>query len=230
VQLREEEFERSLADLESRLRRMLEMQNRVLDQSNRLVNSTPASGEDRQMEIQASKLAIDERKILMEGQKALLLLQDEGSSMAFPEAVQQMNEDIAWVVDAFSAAKINASTIGTQEEIVAALEEMIESLTETQKKMEEKKKAKDGKPQGGGGGGDEEQPLVDALAELRLIKTLQLRINGRTQRLAKDAGQIDDPTGTVEDASIREQLRELAERQDKIQGVTRDILLEQTKK
>ncbi|MDZ4849923.1 MAG: hypothetical protein SGI77_11605 [Pirellulaceae bacterium] len=229
VQLREEEIERSLADLESRFRRMLEMQNRVLDQSKRLMN-TAGANDDRQIEIQASKLSIEERKILMEGQKALLLLQDEGSSMAFPEAVQQMNEDIAWTVEAFSQSKINSSTISTQEEIITALEEMIESLSETQKKMEEKKKKKDGQSQGGGGGGDQEQPLVDALAELRLIKTLQLRINSRTQRLAKDAGQIDDPKGEVENAGILEQLRELAGRQDKIQQVTRDILLEQTKK
>jgi len=112
---------------------------------------------------------------------------------------------------------------------VGALEEMIESLTETQKKMDEKKKKKEGQAKGGGGG-DQSQPLVDALAELRLIKTLQLRVNNRTQRLAKDAGQIDDPTGTIENISLREQLHELAGRQDKIQQVTRDILLEQTKK
>ncbi len=72
--------------------------------------------------------------------------------------------------------------------------------------------------------------MVDALAELRLIKTLQVRINTRTTRLASDAGKTDDPNGDVENDGIREQLRELAGRQDKIQGVLRDIILEQAKK
>ncbi len=229
LQLREEEIERSLADLESRFRRMLEMQGRVLDQSKRLL-SAASPQDNRQIEIQASKLSVDERKILMEGQKALLLLQDEGSSMAFPEAVQQMNDDIASVVESLSQARVDSTIIATQEEIMAALEELIESLSETQKKLEEKKKNNSGQPPPGGGGEEQEQPLVDALAELRLIKTLQVRINNRTDRLAKEAGQVDDPTGNVENEGLRSQVRELAERQEKIQQVTRDIILEQAKK
>ncbi|MFN9914868.1 MAG: hypothetical protein ACK53L_19930, partial [Pirellulaceae bacterium] len=138
-------------------------------------------------------------------------------------------DDIAWVVDAFSQAQVTALNRQTQEEIVAALEELLESLTATQKKLEEKKKERAGGEQRGGGGEQEEQPLVDSLAELRLIKTLQLRINHRTDRLAADAGQQDDPTGEVEQAPIRGQLQELATRQDKIQQVIRDIVLEQAK-
>jgi hypothetical protein len=229
-QLREEEVERTLADLESRLRRMLQMQSRVADQS-KITRDTPRSNEDRTFEIQCSKLAIEERKVQMEGQKALLLLQDEGSSLAFPEAVEQVNRDIALVIEYFAGSRVDDSCMGLQSEIIRTLEEMIESLTETQRKMEEKKK-KDAnqKQQGGQGGEQEEQPLVDALAELRLIKTLQLRINTRTERLANESGKVDDAKGNVEDAGILRQLQDLSERQEKIKQVTRDIILEQTKK
>ncbi len=71
--------------------------------------------------------------------------------MAFPEAVQQMNADIAWVADAFSKSKVDALNVSTQEEIIAALEEMLESLTATQKKNEEKKKEQQGKQSVGRG-------------------------------------------------------------------------------
>jgi hypothetical protein len=230
-QLREEEVERSLADLESRLRRMLQMQTRVADQS-KATRDTPRSNEDRTFEIQCSKLAIEERKVQMEGQKALLLLQDEGSSLAFPEAVEQVNRDVALVIEYFAGSRIDDSCIGLQSEIIRSLEEMIESLTETQRKMEEKKKKKESnqKQPGNQGGEQEEQPLVDALAELRLIKTLQLRINTRTERLANESGKADDPKGSVEDEGILRQLQDLSERQEKIKQVTRDIILEQTKK
>ena len=229
-QLREEEVERTLADLESRLKRMLQLQTRVTDQA-KVTRDTPRSGEDRTFEIQCSKLAIEERKIQMEGQKALLLLQDEGSSLAFPEAVEQVNRDIALVTDYFSESKLDDSCMSLQAEIISALEEMVESLTATQRKMEEKKKKDANKnQQGGQQGEDEEQPLVDKLAELRLIKTLQLRINTRTDRLANESGKADDAKGDVQNEAILKQLQDLSERQEKIKQVTRDIVLEQTKK
>jgi hypothetical protein len=71
---------------------------------------------------------------------------------------------------------------------------------------------------------------VDALAELRLIKTLQLRINTRTERLANESGKAEDAKGSVDDEGILRQLQDLSERQEKIKQVTRDIILEQTKK
>ncbi len=65
---------------------------------------------------------------------------------------------------------------------------------------------------------------MDALAELRLIKTLQLRINKRTDRMAEMLGDLSDEIGQSQDADIRNQLKELATRQDKVQQVTREIV------
>ncbi len=66
-QLREEEIERSLSALEERLRLMLQLQNKVLDESKRL-QQIGAGGNDRQVEIRANGLAADEKKILGEAQ------------------------------------------------------------------------------------------------------------------------------------------------------------------
>ncbi|MFO0923868.1 MAG: hypothetical protein U0905_15410 [Pirellulales bacterium] len=223
-QKREEEVERSLAALEGRFKRMLDMQIAVLDSSKKL---DALSGEvrERQVEIQSSKLSLEERKILVEGQRAMLLLQEEGSSAAFPEALQQTLGDIESVVERLQKADVSKLTISIEEEIVSALEEMIESLKQEQKNREEKKKEreKEGRPPSDGGQ-PPEQPLVDALAELRLIKTLQLRINKRTDRMAEMLGDLSDEIGQSQDADIRNQLKELATRQDKVQQVTREIV------
>lgn len=75
------------------------------------------------------------------------------------------------------------------------------------------------------GGQQGEQPLVNQLAEMRLIKTLQLRINKRTQSLSELLKNPNDVIGQAEEADIQGQLRELADRQSSIKQVTRDIVI-----
>ena len=71
-------------------------------------------------------------------------------------------------------------TQGVEQDIIAALEEMIAALEKAQKDMENK--SQPGQP---GEGGEQEMPLVDTLAELKMIRALQMRVNHRTQRYAE---------------------------------------------
>jgi len=106
---------------------------------------------------------------------------------------------------------------------------MIQSLQEVQKKRDEEKQQR----QNGGqnsSGGQQEDSLVGKIAELRLIKTLQMRVNRRTDRLADQSNNNEDLIGQVTEPRLQDELRELATRQEKIQTVTRDILLEAAKK
>jgi hypothetical protein len=227
-QLREEEIERTLVDLETRLKRMAEWERTIRDQSEKLANLA-GEDRDRQLDIQANKLATEQLKVAMEGQRAMLLLKDEGSSQAFPEALQQVINDAQLIVKRLNAADLSVNTLAIEDEVIGALDEMLESLQEVQKKREEEKQnQRDGG--GSGGGGEPEEPLVGKIAELRLIKTLQLRVNRRTDRLADQSNNKDDLIGEVADQKLREELLELSSRQQKIQGVTRDILLEASKK
>jgi len=228
-QLREEEIERTLVDLETRLKRMSEWERGIREQTEKLAGLT-GEDRDRQLDIQANKLSTEQLKVAMEGQRAMLLLKDEGSSQAFPEALEQVISDAQMVVKRLNGADVSAGTIAIEDEILGALEEMLQSLQEVQKKREEEKQ---NQQQGGGqspGGGEQEEPLVGKIAELRLIKTLQLRVNRRTDRLADQSNNGDDLVGEVADGKLRDELRELSGRQQKIQGVTREILLEASKK
>lgn len=221
-QLREEEIERSLASLETRLRRMLEMQNKVFEETKRLQEITGDQA-TRQVEIRASALAAQERKILSEGERAFLLLREEGSSAAFPEAMEQVNTDIGNVAERLQKADVGKLTTTVQQEIISSLEEMVAALVQVQKEQKEKKqKQQPGQPQQGEPG---EQPLVDKLAELRLIRTLQVRINNRTTSLSQ---MLDDPAdviGQAKEVDILKEVKGLAERQSSIQNVTREIVV-----
>jgi hypothetical protein len=221
-QLREEEIERSLASLETRLRRMLEMQNKVLEETLRLQEITGDQA-SRQIEIRAGSLAGQERKILEEGRRAFLLLREEGSSAAFPEAMEQVNTDIGNVAERLAKADIGKLTITVEQEIVSSLEEMVTALVQVQKDQKEKKqKQQQGQqPQGEPG----EQPLVDKLAELRLIRTLQMRINNRTTSLSQMLADPADVVGQAKEADILKEVKGLADRQSSIQQVTREIVV-----
>ena len=104
---------------------------------------------------------------------------------------------------------------------------MLDSLKQVQKKREEKKQQQQQQQQQQQG--EKEEPLVDSISELKLLKTLQLRVNRRTQSMAKQTDNQEDVVGQIADPSLLGELAELATRQQKIHEVTRDILLKAAK-
>jgi hypothetical protein len=91
---------------------------------------------------------------------------------------------------------------------------MIDSLQKEMEKNKDKKKdeqqSKDGQPQ--------DPALVDQLAELKMLRTLQLRINHRTKRL----GRLVEGE-QAQDQDILGQLQNLADRQARVQKATYDM-------
>jgi hypothetical protein len=223
-QMREEEVERVLALLESRFRKMLEIQVRIYEDTVRLGNISEAE-RDLKVPIPAGKLAIDQRKLVVEADKALNLLLEEGSSVAFPETVTQMREDMQQVADRLDAAKVEEITQGIEQDIIAALQEMIEALQKAQKDLEKQQQQQQQAQPGQG----QDMPLVDAIGELKMIRALQMRVNMRTQRYARLLDDIEDPVGQATDRDLREALTKLAERQETIYRLTRDIVLGKNK-
>ncbi len=216
-QLREEEMMRELAKLESRLRKMAAMQTKVLDDTVALA-ATPVGQRSRQTDLKAGDLAFEEKKITLEADRAMLLLREEGSSVAFPEVVSQIRSDTSRVADLLAQTKIDVISQGIQQDILAALEEMIAALQKAQRDLEKKKQqqqqGKPGQPQQG------EQPLVEALAELKLIRTMETRIKSTTDRYS---GLLESSESRTDD--VLPLLRDLSERQNRLYRITRDLVL-----
>jgi hypothetical protein len=214
-QLREEEMSRTLAMLETRFRKMLDQQVEVYEGTKR-VDKVPESERDRDDEIESGRLSRKEAQISAEAEKALVVLREEGSAVAFPEAVMAMRDDMEQVVARLAQAKVGEVTQGIETDIIAALEEMIASLQKAQKDMESK--SKQGQPPPSGE--EDEPPLVDTLSELKMIRALQMRVNLRTERYAKmtKTEQTDTP-------DLLKALKQLAAREERIHKVTRDIVV-----
>jgi len=214
-QLREEQIARLLAMLEARFRAMLQMQQEVYEGTCRL-DRVPQEQRTHNHEIESGRLSNKESRIVVEVDKALLLLREDGSAVAFPEAIEQMREDMVQVVQRLAQAKVDKITQAIEEDIIAALKEMIEALKKAQKDLKNQRPPR-GQPLGGQ---PVDPPLIDMLAELRMIRALQMRVNNRTDRYSKmiEGEQAQSP-------ELINALQRLAERQQRIHRVTRDLQL-----
>ncbi|MEX2560655.1 MAG: hypothetical protein WD403_12110 [Pirellulales bacterium] len=219
-QLREEELMRTLAMLEARFRKMLQMQLEVYEGTLRL-DRVADTDRGRNDEIEAGRLSRRESLIIAEADSALSVLREEGSAVAFPEAVEQMRDDMQQVAAWLAQAKVGSNTQELEEDVIAALEEMIEALKQAQRDQEQQQQQ-----QQPAGSEPEDPALIDTLAELRMIRSLQMRVNNRTQRYSKlvegEVGQADKP-------DLLEALERLSEREARIFRATRDIVVGKNK-
>lgn len=213
-QIREEELERTLTQLAARFRKMLELQNQVYEATMRL-HEVPQAKRDHEDEIEAAKLSRQELQIVNEADKALLLLREEGSSVAFPETVEQMRDDMRQVAGRLAEFKVEEITQGLEHDIIAALEETIAALDKASKDMEKNRTPPGQQPSGGE---PPEPPLVDQIAELKMIRSLQMRINLRTQRYGKlIVGEQAETT------DLLRSLEQLSDRQERVYQATADL-------
>jgi len=213
-QLREEELERTLTQLAARFRKMLEMQTAVYDGTVRL-DQVPQAQRTHDNEIESARLSRDESQIVHEVDKALSILHEEGSSVAFPEAVEQMRDDMRQVAQRLADIKPDQLTQSIEKDIIASLEETIAALDLSIKDLE-KKRTPPGKQPAAGQPGD--MDLVNQIAELKMIRSLQMRINIRT-KIYHDMIQADQ----AETPDLLKSLGELAGRQQRVHQATSDL-------
>eukprot|EP00913_Durusdinium_trenchii_P023376 g21954.t1 len=149
-QLREEERKLLLRALAARFKNMLKMQKVILNGTIAL-NTTPHAQWKSNQVARSRGLSTEESKLVVEADKALVLLKAEGSSIAFPEAVEQIREDMLIVTRMLAKENAGKDNQLIQRDIIDALEEMIDALKkELEDKPPEDKPPgppKDGKPQ-----------------------------------------------------------------------------------
>ena len=213
-QLREEEMEKLLANIEARCNRMLAMQIEVYETTRSIhVSVLKSNNVKSNADVQkAQTAATRENEIIVEADKAMKLMESEGSAVAFAKVLEEVRGDMAMIQRRLEAAYVDTDTQSIEENVIAMLKDMVAALKKAQQDMKDKDK-KDG-----GGGGKQNQQLIDKLAELRLIRALQVHVNQRTTMHGKKAGaeQASDPI-------IQNELRQLSTRQAKLQDMIHKI-------
>ena len=75
-----------------------------------------------------------------------------------------------------------------------------------------------------------ESPLVDQIAEMKMLRSLQKRIYSRHQRYAKYLDDPEDRMGVSEEPDVVAALDRLAQRQSQLADITRQLVNEQNEK
>lgn len=222
-QVREEEVERLLVQLETRLRSMLRAERAVLSGCEKLAAAAESSaggetaGQLRERELEAARLSREQSGVAADAAKALVLVRDDGSAVAIPEALEQVRLDCLQSAARLGRGDIGGTTRGIVQDIVTSLEEMLAALEKAQREQSQKREEGQG---GGRPAQPGEQPLVDKLSELKMIRTLQMRINTRTKRFSQ---LLVDGVEQAEEPELADAIRRLAERQVNVERAARDI-------
>ncbi len=131
-----------------------------------------------------------------------------------------MREDMAQTTSRLGRANVGQITQGIEQDIVKSLEEMVAALQKAQKDGKQRRGG------GGGGGGGQDQPLLDSIAELKMIRALQMRVNTRTERYSK---LLADGAEQAETPELTEAVQRLSQREERIYRTTRDIVVGKNK-
>ncbi len=213
-QLREETNEEKLARLEARFREMLDRQNIASVMTIEIEDKRSNLGQVRlRDELLILRLATEELEIRELGQQAYDLLLEDGTSIVFPEVVQDLRTELASAADLLQSQKTDAYTQLVQKEIETTIQDLLDAL----KKIQQEKK----NGGGGGGGGGGKQPLLKKSAELKILRMRQRRLNRRTKKLEI----MREEPALVE--AVEKEITNAAAMQKKILEMTDTILKKQ---
>lgn len=211
-QAREEEREQVLASLQSRCQRIVEQQKTILEGTLRL-DEIPAARRTRVEAKQSSDLGSLERKIVHELEQMLVVLREDGTALAFPEAVRQMIADARLVADQLERGETDSENQRLQQSILGQANELLAAL-------EQQRHSRRSNAKGTGQAGGDSASLVSTLAELKLLRSLQRRIHERT----RDA--LEQPRLDPQGNRSRDLLSELSDRQARVVEIARRLAKE----
>jgi len=177
-QLREEEQLMLLEALERRLSRMLAKQTKLFKQTlslhNRLKEVTGKV--PRALQDQGRQLGDGEADLAAEAEKILEIMREEGTTVVIPDVIDDMRKDLDGLAARLTRLDTGDYTRAVQRDVIETLKELIEVIKQELNKRQ-------GKPGQGNDGSEsqQDQNLLPTSAELKMLKSLQLRVNRRTK-------------------------------------------------
>jgi len=206
-QVRREESEETLAALEVRFRSMLEREQAVLETAAGL-HKKGVEQWTRVDQLQLAEAAETQRSVHEDCTATRRILIDEGTTVIVPELVGQMAGDMEDLVGWLKSSDVGPETQRILADVIDLLEEVLAAI---EAKREQDASQSDGDGQSGGG---QSQGLLPGSAELKMLRSSQLRLNARTRQLG---GAAETPTadqsGSFERLSDRQRrLADLARR------------------
>ena len=214
-QLREEEKEMILASLEARFQRLLIVQTQIHESTVSLAEVPKTEWLDLSF-ARCRELAQEQTELGRECTGTVLLLREDGTSSAILLAVEDIEADMNSVAEWLRESDVSELTQSVQQDIIDALKQLIEIMQKELQEQQEQQQQEQQQQQGQQG---QQSPLVELIAEIRVLRNLQVQVNNRTERvdlLLQNAAKerIDD---------LRRQVQQLSERQQKLLQAAQEL-------
>lgn len=218
--------EEKLAQMENTLGEILYKQKKVNEKTIELETARLKNGGSwtRQNRIKVQKLGDEQGKLAQESENLLKKMEEEDSTV-FSWVMQTAIDDMNLVKDLLRKdVQTDEYTQGLERDIERKLQELLDAL---RKEMANRKKKRGPQSGGGGGGGGR---LVPPIAELKMLRQMQLNLKKKTE----DFGRQLKKEGKAEfDEVQRTIVKRLAHEQGTLSDLTRkfaEALSGQTKK
>ena len=134
-QMREEEVERLLVQLETRVRMMLAAERRILAAASVLASSEAMSRREKQLE--AARLGREQGEVSDEAGRAVMLVRDDGSAVAIPQALGQIRDDSVEAATRLAGSDISQATLDLVGDIASGLEELLAALEKSRREEQQ---------------------------------------------------------------------------------------------
>ncbi|MCA9062615.1 MAG: hypothetical protein KDA96_06135 [Planctomycetaceae bacterium] len=215
-QLREEEKEMILAALEARLQRLLAVQTSVYEGTVTLAEVPRENWLDVHFG-QTKVLSRQQVEVSEECTRTVGLLREDGTSVSILLALEDVETDMKSVGEWLQQSRVTGLTQSVQEDIMETLKELIAAV---QREMEEvSSPSQQSDPQSQDPSSMQKPSLVNLMAEIKVLRSLQMRVNRRTKQVDELLLQAES-TDTPE---IVGQVKELAERQQRLTRSAREL-------
>lgn len=212
-QLRAEIKRRVLEDLALMLEKQIAIRESTVMLSSRI------EGGGRQILSSIIALSASEGRIINVADELLALIEETEFGIALPAALSMVREGMSGVKASLAAADASEQVVAREREIETDLKDLLGAM----KQLPAKGRSKDGDaPDGDGNGNDRERELNRLVAELKMIRVVQIRVNRSTLTTdERRPAQLDALT-----ADVRRQIEGVMNQQDDVRDVTERLLSE----
>ncbi len=207
-QLQREQQQETLAALEGRFRAMLAKQLEI-NKTTVALDQTRQDHWRRADELKLSELSKEQHGLGDEAAKVVRVLEQDATTVVFPRIVDQIRQEMYDVSDRLADKKVATVTQTMQAEIAATLKDLIDAL----------------KQQRGGGGGGQggagcagKMALLPGSAELKLLRSCQVRVKNQTETLDEQRRQQPAPR-----ADLTARMKDLSQRQNELARMAKQI-------
>lgn len=213
-QLREEEKEMVLASLEARFQRMLAAETQIHEGTLALA-ATPQKDWLDASYGRCRELAQQQAELARECTQTVGLLREDGSAVAMLLAVEDIESDMESVSGWLQESNVAELTQSVQKDIIESLKQLIETTQREMQEMKDPERQQQQQQQSQ----QQQSALVELMAEIRVLRNLQLQVNRRT----KQVDQLLQTAPVGDQGPLQKQIRELAERQQRLIETAKEL-------